>query len=200
METRDLIEVIDLDAEKRRLEKLREIPLPNGRMMPTAEETAWMNEEERELVEWFDRGEYATFFKLSFLASEAVQDSWIIRYCRFCCIADNLDGIQNWVYEWEYDSSNEPNPAFDNIRCPCKEIDVYEQLRSPTSGRRRKRGTAARRTRSHSYTNMIALPRSRWIPLTPPTSPPGWRGRGSGIGNPPKPGVRQGSRITPGFC
>ena len=42
----------------RRLDELRKQPNPNGYALATAEGTAWMTEDERNCVEWFDRQDY----------------------------------------------------------------------------------------------------------------------------------------------
>lgn len=64
------------------LEEVRQVPLANGMAVPTPEESAWMTEEERRCVEWFDRHEYDTFMKRS---AWYEGDGWIIPYCRMVC-------------------------------------------------------------------------------------------------------------------
>ena len=64
------------------LEEARKSPTANGFALPTPEETAWMTEEERRCVEWFDRREYDTFMKRS---AWYEGDGWIIPYCRMIC-------------------------------------------------------------------------------------------------------------------
>ncbi len=71
----------------RRLDELRKQPNPNGYALATAEGTAWMTEDERNCVEWFDRQDYDTFMKRS---AWYEGDGWIVPYCRLLCDARNL--------------------------------------------------------------------------------------------------------------
>jgi len=75
-----------LDAERDaydcRLEELRKAPQPGGIALPSAEEMAWMSDEERLCVEWFDRHDYDTFMKRS---AWYEGDGWIVPYCRQVC-------------------------------------------------------------------------------------------------------------------
>ena len=64
------------------LDEVRRSPSLNGMALPKPEETAWMTEEERRCVEWFDRREYDTFMKRS---AWYEGDGWIIPYCRMVC-------------------------------------------------------------------------------------------------------------------
>ena len=64
------------------LDEVRRSPSSNGMALPTPEETAWMTEEERLCVEWFDRRAYDTFMKRS---AWYEGDGWIIPYCRMVC-------------------------------------------------------------------------------------------------------------------
>jgi len=64
------------------LDEVRRAPSSNGMALPTPEETAWMTEEERLCVEWFDRRAYDTFMKRS---AWYEGDGWIIPYCRMVC-------------------------------------------------------------------------------------------------------------------
>lgn len=64
------------------LDEVRRAPSSNGMALPTPEETAWMTEEERRCVEWFDRRAYDTFMKRS---AWYEGDGWIIPYCRMVC-------------------------------------------------------------------------------------------------------------------
>ena len=66
------------------LEEVRNAPTANGFALPTSDETAWMTEEERRCVEWFDRREYDTFMKRS---AWYEGDGWIVPYCRMICEA-----------------------------------------------------------------------------------------------------------------
>jgi TPR repeat protein len=69
-----------------------------GVALPSADETAWMTEEERRCVEWFDRRDYDTFMKRS---AWYEGDGWIVPYCRLLCedrrlaSAEVLDGYAN---------------------------------------------------------------------------------------------------------
>lgn len=63
---------------------LRAQPLSGDVMVPRPEESAWMSPKERDLVEWFDRGEYAAFLRLS--AFFDTKESWIVRYCVCICV------------------------------------------------------------------------------------------------------------------
>ena len=49
---------------------------------PEAADTAWMTEEERKCVAWFDRGDYDTFMKRS---AWYPGGGWIVQYCRYMC-------------------------------------------------------------------------------------------------------------------
>ena len=73
---------------KQRLEELRKLPMPCGRILPSDEEYRWMSEEERDMVEWFDRHEYETFMLLSNRLDD--YHGWIIPYCRYICWINNL--------------------------------------------------------------------------------------------------------------
>ena len=64
------------------LDEVRRAPSSNGMALPTPEETAWMTEEERLCVEWFDRRAYDTFMKRS---AWYEGEGWIIPYCRMVC-------------------------------------------------------------------------------------------------------------------
>ena len=64
------------------LDKVREEPVVISVALPSPEETAWMTEEERRCVEWFDRGDYDMFMRRS---AWYEGDGWIIPYCRFVC-------------------------------------------------------------------------------------------------------------------
>ena len=63
---------------------LRSQPLPGDIMVPRYEESAWMSPKERELVEWFDRGEYSVFLRLAGFFGH--DKGWIVRYCVHACI------------------------------------------------------------------------------------------------------------------
>lgn len=65
----------------RQLEKLRSSP-SSAVMLPSPEETAWMTEEERNCVEWFDREDYDTFMKRS---AWYPGGGWVVQYCRYIC-------------------------------------------------------------------------------------------------------------------
>ena len=64
------------------LEAARLVPPANGMALSAPEESAWMTEEERRCVEWFDRREYDMFMKRS---AWYEGDGWIIPYCRMVC-------------------------------------------------------------------------------------------------------------------
>ena len=64
------------------LDEVRRSPSSNGMVLPMPEETAWMTEEERQCVEWFDRREYDMFMKRS---AWYEGDGWIVPYCRMVC-------------------------------------------------------------------------------------------------------------------
>ena len=78
------------DARKcaRLLETLRSQPTPDDVLLPSNAECAWMTPEERDLVEWFDRKEYAIFLVLSELFD--IHVGWIVPYYRYCCIRFGL--------------------------------------------------------------------------------------------------------------
>ncbi len=78
------------DAVKcaRLLETLRSQPTPPDVLLPSEAEYAWMTPEERDLVEWFDRKEYAIFLVLSELFD--IHVGWIVPYYRYCCIRVGL--------------------------------------------------------------------------------------------------------------
>ena len=78
------------DARKcaRLLETLRSQPTPDDVLLPSDAECAWMTPEERDLVEWFDRKEYAIFLVLSELFD--IHAGWIVPYYRYCCIRFGL--------------------------------------------------------------------------------------------------------------
>ncbi len=78
------------DAVKcaRLLETLRSQPTPDDVLLPSDAECAWMTPEERDLVEWFDRKEYAIFLVLSELFD--IHVGWIVPYYRYCCIRFGL--------------------------------------------------------------------------------------------------------------
>ena len=59
-----------------------ELPQSNGRLLPSPEETAWMTDEERHLMERFDRRDYDTFLRLSDLYHGG---GWLVPYCRYVC-------------------------------------------------------------------------------------------------------------------
>lgn len=64
------------------LDEARRSSPPGGVVLPTPEEVAWMTEEERRCVEWFDRREYNLFMKRS---AWYEGDGWVIPYCRMVC-------------------------------------------------------------------------------------------------------------------
>ncbi len=78
----------------RKLEEFRQTPPPQGRLLCSEEDLRWLTPEERDLVEWFDRNEYAVFLRLSELYEGT---GWIIPYCRYCCVRFNL-GITMQYY------------------------------------------------------------------------------------------------------
>ena len=57
------------------LDKVRQSSAAIGVALPSPEEIAWMTEEERRCVEWFDRGDYDMFMKRS---AWYEGDGWII--------------------------------------------------------------------------------------------------------------------------
>ena len=58
---------------------------PSGNIpVPLPEESEWMSPKERDLVEWFDRGEYGVFLRLSALFD--LTEGWIVRYCVTACV------------------------------------------------------------------------------------------------------------------
>ena len=85
------------DARKcaRLLETLRSQPAPDDVLLPSDAECAWMTPEERDLVEWFDRKEYAIFLVLSELFD--IHAGWIVPYYRYCCIRF---GLGCYRYSW----------------------------------------------------------------------------------------------------
>ena len=105
------------DAYDSRLDELRKMPAPVGIDLPSAEETAWMTEEERRCVEWFDRHDYDTFMKRS---AWYEGEGWIVPYCRLICeeyrlaSSEVLDGYAN-----DYIAKCGEDFAYFGLHYPC---------------------------------------------------------------------------------
>ena len=63
---------------------LRSQPVSGYGMMPQPWESAWMTQKERDLIEWFDRGEYAVFLRLC--ATFDFRDGWVVPCCFNFCV------------------------------------------------------------------------------------------------------------------
>ena len=63
---------------------LRSQPPSGNVFVPRPEESEWMSPKERDLVEWFDRGEYGVFMRLC--AFFDLKEGWIVRCCVNYCI------------------------------------------------------------------------------------------------------------------
>lgn len=79
------LEELRKDAAKcaQMLDELRRQPPPKGVLLPPEEGNRWMTPEERDLVEWFDRGEFAIFIRMSEFHDGT---GWLVPYCRWCCV------------------------------------------------------------------------------------------------------------------
>lgn len=114
------------DAYDSRLDELRKIPNPIGIDLPSAEETAWMTEEERRCVEWFDRHDYDTFMKRS---AWYEGDGWIVPYCRLICeeyrlaSSEVLDGYAN-----DYIAKCGEDFAYFGLHYPCGTVSRSERF------------------------------------------------------------------------
>ena len=91
------------EALDHRLDELRIGSPKDGVALPLDNDTAWMTEEERNCVEWFDRRDYDTFMKRS---AWYEGDGWIVPYCRMVCGEKNLASCEVLSdYANDYDSS-----------------------------------------------------------------------------------------------
>ena len=68
--------------------ELRKQRLVNWQILPTEDEMSWMREDERKVVEWFDRHEYDVFMDRARFHRH--QGGWIVRFCQYICIAKGL--------------------------------------------------------------------------------------------------------------
>ena len=108
------------------LDKVRQSSAAIGVALPSPEETAWMTEEERRCVEWFDRGDYDMFMKRSAWYED---DGWIIPCYRLICeehglaSAEALDGYANdYMSRYGYEI-----PAL-HIRYVCGEMSREDRF------------------------------------------------------------------------
>lgn len=108
------------------LDKVRQSSAAIGVVLPSPEETAWMTEEERRCVEWFDRGDYDMFMKRS---AWYEGDGWIIPCYRLICeehrlaSAEALDGYAN-----DYMSRYGYVDTYLNIRYVCGEMSRQDRF------------------------------------------------------------------------
>ena len=108
------------------LDKVRQSSAAIGVVLPSPEETAWMTEEERRCVEWFDRGDYDMFMKRSAWYDG---DGWIIPCYRLICeehrlaSAEALDGYAN-----DYMSRYGYVDTYLNIRYVCGEVSRQDRF------------------------------------------------------------------------
>ncbi len=95
------------------LEELRRNP-PHGAFVLSSEaETAWMTPEEKDLVEWFDRGEYAIFLRLSELLDPHA--GWLVPYLRYCCVRFSLGCDPVADSKWQVEPSCEIGHVIDRM-------------------------------------------------------------------------------------
>lgn len=77
-----------------KLAELRKQPLVDWQIIPCGEEVAWMSEDERNIVEWFDRKEYEIFLDRARFYRK--KRSWIIAFCRYVSIIEIGRIDPNW--------------------------------------------------------------------------------------------------------
>ena len=73
-------------CDARLAELRRQPPLVDWQVLPSEDEMSWMTENERNVVEWFDRREYEIFADLA----RHHRGGWIVRFCKYVCLAKHL--------------------------------------------------------------------------------------------------------------
>ena len=66
-------------------ERRKQQMLVDWQILPSEDEMSWMTEEERNIVEWFDRHEYEIFMD----RARHPRGGWIVRFCQYVCLVEN---------------------------------------------------------------------------------------------------------------